>query len=195
MKIAYITTNEERYLEAILNSDLGVEISVVITNNPCYPMIGFCEKKGILCEVIDHKDFTDRKEHDRAIKEKLDNFKLDLVILAGYKRLIKNKDFLNSYGEKMINIHNSFLPNFPGPRPHEEVFKAGIKKSGYTIHFVDAIMDRGDIIVQEKVDISNCESPQEVYDKITKAGCLGMIKVLNNFIDSKSLKPLNSNFT
>lgn len=187
MKLAYITTDEERYLGALLD----LEISIVITNNPDSPVVGFCEENGLNCKVVDHKNFSNRREHDAAIMGVLDGIGVDLVILGGYRRLIKNRGFLDKYEGKMINIHNSFLPNFPGIMPHEEVFSAGINKSGYTIHFVDEIMDRGEIIFQEEVDIPNCKSAQEVYDKLVIAGCKGLKEVVGKFVDLKVFFPIS----
>jgi phosphoribosylglycinamide formyltransferase 1 len=188
MKIAYITTDEERYLRALQDFD----IKIVISNNKESQVIDFCRKREINYVVIDHKDFGNRKDHDAAVMNKLDEFNLDLVILGGYRRLIKNKEFLNKYGDKIINVHNSFLPNFPGSKPHEQVFSAGISKSGYTIHFVDEVMDRGEIIFQEEVDISDCKSSQEVYDKLVESGCGGLKRVVGGFAEEKILKHLIS---
>lgn len=184
-KLAIITTDEDRFIEAIKNSKLNTKIKIVITNNPDSRAIESAKRYGIKYEIIDHQDFSDRKEHDKAIMEKLNQEDIELVILAGYRRLIKSKEFLDSYGSKMINIHNSFLPNFPGARPHEEVFKAGLKKSGYSIHYVNSVMDRGEIILQEEINIENCKNPQEVYDKITLKACEGVLRVVNMFAEMK----------
>ena len=181
MKLAYITTDEERYLRTLLdNKEKGLEISLVITNNPKSPVIEFCSKNKLHCKIINDKEFSSREEHDFAIMKELDEADVDLVILGGYRRLIKDEEFLMKYGRKMINIHNSFLPNFPGSRPHDEAFLSGVEKSGCTIHFVDAVMDRGDIILQEEVDISSCKNSQDVYDKLVEAGCKGILKILTS---------------
>ena len=180
MRIAIVTSNEERYLD-LLSGD-GFPVSLLITNNPGSPAIKTAEKYGISFKVVNNKDYLDRKEHDRAIMKELERNEIDLVILAGYKRLIKDKKFLDKYGDRMINIHNSFLPNFPGPKPHKEVFLSGVRKSGYTIHYVDEVMDRGEIIYQEEVDIGECKSAQEVYDKLVLFGCKGLIKVVKGFL-------------
>ena len=177
MKLAIITTNEERFIKALKDYD----IAIVIINESDSPVIKFCEYNGIKYEIIDNKFFEDREKHDKAIMKKLDEENVELVILGGYRRLIRNREFLDKYGNKMINAHNSYLPNFPGARPHELAFKSGVKKSGYSIHFVDSLMDRGDIILQEEINIENCRNPQEVYDKITEAACNGILKVLDMF--------------
>ena len=96
MKLAYITTDEERYLKALLD----FEIDIVITNNPDSPVVKFCKENGLDCQVIDHKNFGNRTDHDAAIMSVLDGIGVDLVVLGGYKRLIKNKEFLDKYGEK-----------------------------------------------------------------------------------------------
>ena len=178
--IAIITSDEERYIEELINA--GFPVSLILTNKLDSPAIETAEKYGVKYEVIDHREFSDRKEHDREIMRKLTERDIDLVVLAGYKRLISDKKFFKVYGEKMINIHNSFLPNFPGANPHEEVFLSGIKKSGYTIHYVDEVMDRGEIIYQEEIDIKECESAQEVYDKLVLFGSKGLIKVVKGFL-------------
>ena len=180
MRIAIVTTDEHRFIEAIQNSKLA-NIEIVIINKQPSKAIESAKKYGLNWQIINHEDFSDRKEHDKAIMKKLDEENVDLVILGGYRRLIKNKEFLDKYGDKMINVHNSYLPNFPGPRPHEEVFKAGIKMSGYSIHFIDSLMDRGEIILQEEVNIENCKNSQEVYDKITESSCNGILKVVEMF--------------
>ena len=185
MRLAIITTDEDRFIEAIQNSNLNIEIVIVITNKSDSKAIEITKKYGINCEIINHKDYEDRKEHDKAIMKKFNEIGVDLVILAGYQRLIKDKRFLDKYGDKMINVHNSYLPNFPGPKPHEEVFKAGVKKSGYSIHFVDSVMDRGKIILQEEVDIEESKSPQEIYDKITERACEGILRVVEMFAENK----------
>jgi phosphoribosylglycinamide formyltransferase 1 len=187
MKLAYITTDEERYLKPLL--ERGFEIGVVITNNPKSKVVGFCNMEGIRCEVIDHRQFDNRKDHDLAIMKELDEYDLDLVLLGGYRRLIKDREFLEKYRKKMINVHNSFLPNFPGVKPHEEVFGSGIEMSGYTIHYVDEVMDRGEIIFQEEVFVGDCENAQEVYDLITERACVGVLGVVGGFDKKKTLKP------
>ena len=183
MNLAIITTDEERFIETLKDYN----ISIVITNKSDSRAIETANKYGIKYKVIDHNIFSNREEHDLAIMKELDRNKIDLVILAGYRRLIKNKKFLASYGNKMINVHNSFLPNFPGPKPHELAFKADVKKSGYSIHYVDAVMDRGEIILQEEVNISKCKSVQEVYDIITEKACNGILRVVGMFAENKML--------
>jgi phosphoribosylglycinamide formyltransferase 1 len=193
MKIAIITTSEARYIEALAeavkNRVLDVEISLIITNKPNSRAIGVSAMYGIPCEFIDHNYFSDREEHDKEIMKKLDEYGIDLVVLAGYMRIIKSREFLEKYARGMINVHNSLLPEYPGAFPHRTAFKEGMRKSGYTIHFVNGFVDGGKIISQGEVDISGCENEKEVYDKLVIAGCTGLKRVINDFsIDALLMK-------
>ncbi len=178
--VAILTSNESRFIPLIEGSKTA-KVSIIITNNSESPAIDVAEKHRIPYELVDHK-FHDRESNEKEIRKILDRLKLDLVILTGYNRLIKNKDFLKSYHGKMINIHNSFLPDFPGIKPHEDAFKNKAKKSGYTIHLVDREMDAGHVLLQKEVDIADCRSSKEVYDKITEASFEGVLEVINKTI-------------
>jgi len=175
MKIAYITTGEARFLDVIKDA-----VTLVITNNFHSSVVQFCKREGIRCRILDHELYASRDEHELAIKDILDKAGIDLVILGSYRRIIKNIDFLKQYSGKIINIHLSYLPEFPGERAWEKVFLAGTKESGYTLHYVDTGIDTGKIIFQERVNIEECKNSQEVYDKLVEATCIGLRKVIEN---------------
>lgn len=185
MRIAIITTSESKYIEvlaeAVKNKYLDVEIPLVITNKPNSRAIGVSRMYNIHCEVIDNRFFNDREEHDKEIMKKLDRENIDLVILTGYKRLIKNKEFLEKYSKGMINVYNSTLPGYPGMTPHITAFKEGAGRGGYTIHFISEFVDKEKIIHQEEVDIRDCKSAEQIYTKLVRAGCRGLLKVVNDF--------------
>ena len=107
-----------------------------------------------------------------VIIEELRNEKIDLIVLAGYLAIVSEK-LINEYENKIINIHPSLIPSFCGPgfyghHVHEAVFKRGVKLSGATVHFVSAVVDGGPIILQEAIDISLCNSPDEIAELILK---------------------------
>ena len=185
MRIALITSDEARYIEklaeGIIKREVECEIALVITNKPNSRAIGVCAKYGVPCEIIDNRYFSDREEHDRAIMRKLDESNIDLVILAGYMRLIKNKIFLERYHGGMINLHLSLLPKFPGAMPHEGVHRTGDMISGYTFHFVNGDADGGNIIKQSEVFIGDCISAKEIYDRLVLESCIGLKRLINDF--------------
>jgi phosphoribosylglycinamide formyltransferase-1 len=107
------------------------------------------------------------------------------VVLAGYMRIIRSKELLSSYAGRIINIHPSLLPKYPGAHAQADAFNAGEKTSGYTIHFVDESLDGGKIIYQEKVDISGCKSADEAAAKILEREHVGLPMIVGKFSQGK----------
>ncbi|MCX8198005.1 MAG: phosphoribosylglycinamide formyltransferase [Candidatus Micrarchaeota archaeon] len=156
----------------------GVEIVGLITDNPAAMAIKRAQDAGIPYFAI---SYSSREELDDKIKATLDSLKPDLVVLAGYMKIIKSRELLSAYRGKIINIHPSLLPKYPGAHAQRDAFEAGEKVSGYTIHFVDETLDGGPIIYQEKVDISDCKSAEEVASKILQREHVGLPKVVGMF--------------
>ncbi len=133
----------------------GVELAGLITENPEAKAIARAKENGIPAFVIPH---ANREELDEGIRKKLDGLAPDLVVLAGYMKIIRSKEIFAAYSGRIINIHPSLLPKYPGAHAQQDAFVAGEKVSGYTVHFVDETLDGGRIIFQEEVDISGCKT-------------------------------------
>lgn len=174
-------SNFEAIARAVKNGEINGEIKVMITNRPEAGAIKIAKEHNILVEIIERKNFAKRIEFDLRLKEILDNNKIDLVVLAGYMLLIKSKELLETYKNKIINIHPSLLPKYPGENAQEQAFKAEEKVSGLTIHFVDAGLDSGPIILQKEVNISDCKNAEEVAEKILKEEHKYYKKIIDNF--------------
>jgi phosphoribosylglycinamide formyltransferase-1 len=172
-------SNFKSILDEIKAGRCNAEIKVLVTNNPEAPAIETAKKNAIPVEIFDKDAYPSREEMDSAIKEKLDSYGIDLIVLAGYMLLIKGKTLLDSY--KIINIHPALLPSFPGVDAQKQAFEHGVKISGVTIHFVDAGLDNGPIIYQEAVDISDCKNADEAAAKILKAEHSAYAKVVDSF--------------
>lgn len=168
-------------LEEIKASRCDAEIKVLITNNQEAPAIEIAKKNSIPVEFVDKSKFKKREEMDDFIKKLLDRYGVELVVLAGYMLLIKGKSLLSAYKNRIINIHPALLPAFPGENAQKQAFDAGAKVSGVTIHFVDETLDGGPIIYQEKVDISDCRSADEVAAKILKTEHKAYARVVDSF--------------
>jgi phosphoribosylglycinamide formyltransferase-1 len=171
-------------VDAIEAGKVNGRMLLLITDNPDAMAIQRAEKHGIPWVCIQRKDFPGRVEHDRAIRAKLDEVKPDLVTLVGYMRIIKDAQFLSGYFGRMINIHPSLLPSFPGAHAQADAFRAGAKVSGYTIHFVDrdpAALDGGPMIWQEAVDISGCKDADEAAARILEREHAGLPLVVDSF--------------
>lgn len=155
-------------LQAILDSvDSGkitdTEISVVISNNPGAYALERARTHGIEAVCISPKEFESREAFNRAFLEKVDKYKLDLIVLAGF--LVKIPEaMVKKYEGRIINIHPSLIPSFCGVgyyglKVHEEALRRGVKVTGATVHYVDGGMDTGPIILQKAVEVEKGDTP------------------------------------
>ncbi len=165
-------------IDATERGDVRAKIVALITNNPQAHAIKRAEKAGIPHFVIQH---SSPEELDAKILQKLDELAPDLVVLAGYMKIIRSKELLSAYEGRIINIHPSLLPKYPGAHAQKDAFDAGEKVSGYTIHFVDESLDGGQIIHQEKVDISGCKSADEAAARILEREHIGLPSIVGKF--------------
>ena len=165
-------------IDGVKSGQVDAEIAGLITDNPEAAAIERAKENGIPAFVIESKT---REELDDGIKKKLDELKIDLVVLAGYMKVIKSEPLLSAYAGKMINIHPSLLPKYPGAHAQKDAFYAGEKISGYTIHFVDSSLDGGIVIYQENVDISDCKTADEAAAKILEREHEGLPMIVGRF--------------
>lgn len=168
-------------LDGIEKGQIHAQIVGLISDNAQAQAIERAKGKGIPVFVFDGKSYAGREEMDDAIKVKLDEIRPHLVVLAGYMKIIMGKKLLEAYDRKIINIHPSLLPKYPGAHAQQDAFLAGEKISGYTVHFVDSSLDGGQIIYQEEVDISQCKSAQEAAAKILEREHVGLPRVVEGF--------------
>ncbi|MCX8174809.1 MAG: phosphoribosylglycinamide formyltransferase [Candidatus Micrarchaeota archaeon] len=171
-------TDFQSIIDGVKEGRVAAEIVGLITDNPSAGAIERAKKAGIPYFVV---PYATREELDEGIMKVLDGLQPDLVVLAGYMKIIRNKKLLSSYFGRMINIHPSLLPKYPGAHAQRDAFEAGEKVSGYTIHFVDETLDGGPIIYQEKVDISDCKSADEAASKILAREHVGLPMVVDSF--------------
>lgn len=185
IRVAVLASGRGSDFQSIINGvqagRVDAELVALITENPGANAVERARKHNIPFFIFDKRKYSDRLQYDREIKAKLDELKVDLVVLAGYMRLIKDEGWLNDYAGKMINIHPSLLPAFPGAHAPQDAFNAKAKVSGYTIHFVDASLDGGPILFQEKVDVSECKSSDEIAAKILAREHLGLPAIVDSF--------------
>jgi len=186
IKIAVLASGRGSNFQAIINSvkagQINAELKLLITDNPNAQAVERAKKAGIATEIIDKKIVSDKELFDEKILEILRKNSIELVVLAGYMRIIRSKKLLDAYKYKIINIHPSLLPAFAGGmHAQQDAFDYGVKISGLTIHFVTSDVDHGPIIYQEAVDISDCKSADEVAEKILKIEHQAYKKIVNSF--------------
>lgn len=139
-------------MDALLDARLPGECVGVISNRPEARGLEIAAQRGLPTHAIDHKAFPSREAFDAALAELLDGLKPDLVLLAGFMRIL-TPAFVECFAGRLLNIHPSLLPSFPGVHTHEQALAAGVKLHGCSIHFVTAALDGGPIVAQAAVPV------------------------------------------
>ena len=145
-------SNMESLLDAVSMGSLPVRIAAVLSNRPQAKGLETAAAKGIPVRVVDHKEFDSREAFDAAMAEAIDSFTPDLVVLAGFMRILSDA-FVQHFVGRMINIHPSLLPSFTGLHTHRRALEEGVRIHGCTVHFVTPALDHGPIIVQAAVEV------------------------------------------
>lgn len=139
-------------LKALLEADLPIRVGAVIGNNPQAEGLALARQRNIATEAVDHRDHPYREDFDGALAAAIDARQPDLVLLAGFMRVL-TPGFVTRYRGRLLNIHPSLLPAFPGLRTHRQALQAGVKIHGCTVHFVTPQVDQGPIVVQAAVPV------------------------------------------
>lgn len=142
----------------------GAEIGIVISDQAGAAGLQLANERGIQTQVIERRGRS-RTEHDREIAAALRDHQIDLVCLAGYMRLL-SREFVNEFRGRILNIHPSLLPAFPGLHPHKNALEARVTSSGCTVHFVDETLDGGPIIAQRSVPVLPDDTEESLAARI-----------------------------
>lgn len=145
-------SNMEAVVRAAQAEQWPARITAVISNKADAKGLEFAQAHGIATAVVANKDFASRAEFDAALQEAIDSFSPDLVVLAGFMRIL-TAPFVAHYEGRMLNIHPSLLPLFPGLRTHQQALDTGVTEHGATVHFVTAQLDHGPIVAQAVVPV------------------------------------------
>jgi phosphoribosylglycinamide formyltransferase-1 len=145
-------SNMEAIVQACASEGWNARIAAVISNRPEAAGLAFARGRGLATAVVDHRAYASREGFDAELARVLDGFAPDLVALAGFMRVLTT-DFVARYAGRLVNVHPSLLPAFPGLHTHRRAIDAGCKLSGATVHFVTAELDHGPIIAQAVVPL------------------------------------------
>jgi phosphoribosylglycinamide formyltransferase 1 len=145
-------SNMEAIVRACAHEAWPAQIAAVIANRPDAAGLAFAASHGIATAVVDHRQFPDRAAFDAALAQTIDGYQPDLVILAGFMRVL-TETFVDHYAGRMLNIHPSLLPSFPGLKTHQQALDAGCRVHGATVHFVTSQLDHGPIVAQTVVPV------------------------------------------
>ncbi|KAA0970231.1 phosphoribosylglycinamide formyltransferase [Aureimonas fodinaquatilis] len=161
-------SNMSALLEAARADDFPGEICLVLSNRPDAKGLETAAAAGIATLAVDHKLYANRGDHEAAIAEALDAARPDIICLAGYMRIL-GAGFVARYKGRMINIHPSLLPLFPGLHTHERALQAGMRVHGCTVHYVTEVMDGGPIIAQAAISVLADDTPDSLAQRLLHA--------------------------
>ena len=183
-------TNLQAIIDAINNKTITNAMIVgVISNNANAYALTRAKDNGIEAVCVSPKDYEDRDEFNDALLAKVNEFKPDLIVLAGFLVKIPEK-MVHEYSHRIINIHPSLIPSicgvgYYGLHVHEEALKKGVKVTGATVHYVDEGMDTGEIIFQKAVDVLDTDTPQTLQRRVMEQAEWKLLPAAINMIANK----------
>jgi phosphoribosylglycinamide formyltransferase-1 len=139
-------------MQAILRAELPLDVAAVLSNDAAAPGLEIARAAGIRTGAVDHRDYAERAAFDARLAAEIDRHAPDLVVLAGFMRILGHA-FVQRYAGRLVNIHPSLLPAFPGLHTHRRALAAGVRVHGCTVHFVTAEVDHGPIIIQAAIPV------------------------------------------
>ncbi|HEX8615327.1 MAG TPA: phosphoribosylglycinamide formyltransferase [Telluria sp.] len=158
-------SNMEAVVHAAREEQWPARIAAVISNKADAKGLDFAKAHGIPIAVVANKEFATREAFDAALQETIDRFAPDLVVLAGFMRIL-TPGFVAHYDGRMLNIHPSLLPLFPGLHTHQQALDAGVTKHGATVHFVTAELDHGPAVLRAEVDVLPGDTPDTLAARV-----------------------------
>jgi phosphoribosylglycinamide formyltransferase-1 len=161
-------SNLKAIIDAIERRQLDASIAVVISNVAAAPGLDLARTAGIETVVLSHKGYPSREDYDRAVVAELKQRDVALVCLAGFMRLL-SPYFVNAYPNRILNIHPSLLPKYPGLHPQQQALDDGATESGATVHFVNHDLDAGPIVLQQSVPVLPGDTAHQLAERILAA--------------------------
>lgn len=158
-------SNMEAVVHAAREEQWPARIAAVISNKADAKGLEFAQSHGIPTAVVANKEFATREAFDAALQETIDRFAPDLVVLAGFMRIL-TPGFVAHYRGRMLNIHPSLLPLFPGLHTHQQALDAGVARHGATVHFVTAELDHGPAVLKAEVEVLPGDTPDTLAARV-----------------------------
>ena len=167
MRVVVLISGRGSNMEALLEARLPVEFACVISNKPDAAGLAIAARHRVPTAVVNHRDHPGRVEFDAALAEEIDRHRPDLVVLAGFMRVLTDA-FVRRYENRLINIHPALLPAFPGLDTHARALAAGVKLHGCTVHYVTPEVDSGPIIAQAAVPVLAGDTPATLAARVLR---------------------------
>lgn len=178
-RVAVFASGTGTNFEAMMTSrEREFDVVMLICDQPKAHVIGKAAGFGVETVVLEPKKFPTKEDYETEILKKLKRANVQWIVLAGYMRIV-GKTLLEAYPNKILNVHPSLLPSFPGKYAVEQALEAGVKVSGVTIHFIDEGVDTGPIIAQEPVTVFPKDTPETLQGRIQQVEHVLYTKVIN----------------
>ena len=158
-------SNLQAIIDAVADGSLPIDIRAVISNRPDAAGLQAAAQAGIATAVVDHTRYKDRQSFDHALQACIDRYLPELLVLAGFMRIL-NADFVAHYRGRMLNIHPSLLPDFPGLNTHRQALESGCKEHGASVHFVTADVDGGPVVLQTRVPVHTHDTADSLAARV-----------------------------
>ena len=166
-KIVILISGRGSNMQALLEANLPCRVAAVISNRADAQGLAIARQHGVATRVLSHRDYPDRGSFDAALAAAIDYYQPDLVVLAGFMRIL-TPDFVAHYQGRLVNIHPSLLPAYGGLDTHARVLRDGVKTHGCTVHFVTSDLDHGPIIIQAAVPVLEGDTPETLAARVLR---------------------------
>jgi phosphoribosylglycinamide formyltransferase-1 len=158
-------SNLQAIIDHIQSHAVPCDIQVVVSNNPAAYGLARAQRAGIATAIIDHEDFQDRKTYDQKLRHVLDEYQVQVVLLAGFMRILSD-EFVEAYTGRMLNIHPSLLPSLKGLHTHRRAIEEGREFHGATVHFVIPALDSGPIVIRGRLRLGENPTVEELEQRV-----------------------------
>ena len=182
MSVVVLISGRGSNLQAIL--DAGIPVSAVISNRADAAGLALAARRGVPTAVVEHRRFATREAFDAALAAEIDRHSPRLVVLAGFMRIL-TPGFVAKYAGRIVNIHPSLLPAFPGLDTHARAIAAGARRHGCTVHFVTADLDHGPLIAQASVPVNPGDTPDALAARVLAEEHRLYPRVIRWFLDGR----------
>jgi phosphoribosylglycinamide formyltransferase-1 len=182
MPVVALISGRGSNMQALL--DAGIPLAAVISNRADAQGLAVAAARGVPAKVVEHRAFPSREAFDAALAKEIDRFNPRLVVLAGFMRVL-TPGFVERYAGRLLNIHPSLLPAFPGLETHARALAASVKQHGCTVHFVTAELDHGPIVIQAQVPVHAGDTPDTLAARVLRQEHVIYPRAVRWFLEDK----------
>jgi phosphoribosylglycinamide formyltransferase-1 len=183
-RIVILISGRGSNMRALIEAKLDAQVAAVISNNPSAQGLEFAQDAGIATQVVNHLNFSDRQSFDRALGNAIAAYRPDLIVLAGFMRIL-TEEFIEQFSGRIMNIHPSLLPAFPGLHTHRRALDEGVKVHGCTVHFVTPALDHGPIVIQASVPVLPDDDEERLAARVLQQEHAVYPQAIRWFLDGK----------